>query len=229
MELLYKDILSKSKILLLEDEENLRKSFKKVLSLWAKEVFEAANGVDGILMYEKHFPDIIITDIKMPKLSGLEFIEIIRKMNSNIPIIVTSAFTDKDFLLQSIKLSILEYLVKPIQEKNLEKILFLCAKKIMEKSPKYFQIENFGKYDYQNKCFLDLNNNIVNLTIKEIELVELLLRNSGNLITKKEIENFIYPYDGAPPSALKNLVFKLRKKMKYDLIKSVGKLGYKID
>lgn len=229
MNFVYMDILSKSTILLVEDENELRKSFKKVLSLWVKDVHEASNGEEAILVYQKYFPDIIITDIKMPKINGLDFIQTIRDTNSDIPIIVTSAYTDKDFLLKSIKLSLIEYLVKPIQEHELERVLFNCAKKILEKSPIIVQIEPFGSYDYQNKCFIDKQKNSIDLTAKEAELIEFLLKNRGDLLSKNIIESHLYVYEEAPPSALKNLVFKLRKKLNCDVIKGVGKLGYKID
>lgn len=228
MEYIYLDVLSKSKILLVEDENELRKSFKKVLSLWVKDVYEACNGEDAILMYQKYFPDIIITDIKMPKINGLEFIQMIRDTNNDIPIIVTSAYTDKDFLLKSIKLSLAEYLVKPIQEKDLENALISCAKKILEKHPTLIKVSNELTYDYQNKCFIDSNDNKTMLTAKESELIEFLLKHKGTLMSKVDIEDHLYLYDDAPPSALKNLVFKLRKKLKYNVIEGMGKLGYKI-
>ncbi|NOX16398.1 MAG: helix-turn-helix domain-containing protein, partial [Epsilonproteobacteria bacterium] len=65
-------------------------------------------------------------------------------------------------------------------------------------------------------------------TQKEVEFFELMLAHKGNLVTKQEIENKIYIYEEAPPSALKNLVFKLRKKLEISIIKTVGKLGYTI-
>lgn len=229
MDYIFLDILSKCTILLVEDENELRKSFKKVLSLWVKDVLEASNGEEAILIYKKHFPDIIITDIKMPKVNGLDFIQTIRDTNNDIPIIVTSAYTDKDFLLKSIKLSLVEYLVKPIQEHELEKVLVSSAKKILEKTHSLLEINSDISYDYQNKCFTDKNGNKISLTVKEVELVELLLKNRGILMPKAELERHLYVYEEAPPSALKNLVFKLRKKLDYNVIEGVGKLGYKIN
>jgi YesN/AraC family two-component response regulator len=221
------EILAKSSVLLIEDEEPLRKSFKKVLKLWVDEVYEANNGEEGLRAYEKYYPNIIITDIKMPKINGLDFIETIRKTNKNIPIVVTSAYADRDYLLKSIKLLLIEYLLKPIQERDLIKVLSSCAAKLSENNDVRIKLGD-GQYDCQNRVFIDKNGNIYALTSKEIELIELLLENRGNLLTKQYIEESLYIYDIAPLSALKNLIFKLRKKIGNNAILSVGKLGYKI-
>ncbi|MDR1284753.1 MAG: response regulator [Campylobacteraceae bacterium] len=224
---IYQEILAKSSILLIEDEEPLRKSFKKVLKLWVAEVYEASDGEDGLRAYERYYPNIIITDIKMPKINGLDFIETIRKTNKSIPIVVTSAYADKDYLLKSIKLLLIEYLLKPISEKDLIKVLSSCAAKLSENDNVYMKLGS-GQYDCQNRVFIDKSGDIHALTSKEIELLELLLQNKGKLLTKQRIEENLYIYDIAPLSALKNLIFKLRKKIGDETILSVGKLGYKI-
>jgi YesN/AraC family two-component response regulator len=221
------EILAKSSVLLIEDEERLRKSFKKALNLWVGEVYEASDGEEGLKIYEKRCPNIIITDIKMPNMNGLDFIETIRKTDKTIPIIVTSAYSDKDYLLKSIKLLLIEYLLKPIQEKDLLRSLSCCAAKLLEQSGGHVELEN-GRYDFQNRVFLDEKNNIHALTSKEVELLELLLKNRGRLLTKQYIEESLYLCDAAPLSALKNIIFKLRKKIGYKTILSVGNFGYKI-
>ncbi len=223
----YEILLNESSILLAEDEENVRESFKKVLLLYVNEVFTAKNGEEALELYNKYHPDIIITDIKMPKINGLEFIKKIREKNHEIPIIVTSAYTDQDFLLESIKLSLIEYVVKPIKEKDLNRLLKECAQKLYEKSETVIKLEENCAYDFDNKIFIYKNKSLT-LTQKEVEFFEILLAHRGNLVTKQDIEDKIYIYEEAPPSALKNLVFKLRKKLEIDIIKTVGKLGYTI-
>ncbi len=223
----YEILLSKSTILLAEDEENVRDSFKKVLLLYVKDVYTASDGEEAFKLYNQQNPDIIITDIKMPKLNGLEFIKKIREKNPEIPIIVTSAYTDQDFLLESIKLSLVEYALKPIKEKELSRLLKECAKHLFKKSGNIINLQDRSFYDFDNKIFR-YNEKSITLTQKEVEFFEILLAHKGNLVTKQEIEDKIYIYEEAPPSALKNLVFKLRKKLGIDIIKTVGKLGYTI-
>ncbi len=221
-------ILNKSSILLAEDEDKLRESFKKVLLLYVNEVYTACDGEEALELYYKHKPDILITDLKMPKLNGLDLIKTIRKENEEIPIIVTSAYTDQNFLLESIKLSLVEYAVKPIREINLSQLLESCANILLKNFHPVIQFTNESFYDFENKTFSFEGNNIL-LTQKEVEFLEILLAHRGNLVTKTSIEDKLYIYEDAPPSALKNLVFKLRKKLKVDIIKTVSKLGYMIE
>ena len=224
----YEILLKKSSILLAEDEDNVRESFKKVLLLYVDKVYPASNGEEAYELYTKYHPDIIITDIKMPKINGLELIKKIRERDNETPIVVTSAYTDQELLLESIKLSLVEYIIKPIKEKELNRLLLECAKKLYEKSETTIPIDEKSSYDFENKIFIH-NDKSINLTQKEVEFFEILLAHRGNLVTKQDIEDKIYIYEEAPPSALKNLVFKLRKKLTTDTIKTVGKLGYMIE
>jgi len=220
----YKTILNNSSILLAEDDSELQNSFAKLLSFYVSSVFVARDGIEAYEIYQKNHPDIIITDVKMPKLSGIGFIKKVRELDSKIPIVVTSAYTDREYLLESIKLSLVEYLVKPMREDDLERVLKECAN-LLEDRKKRISFGDNLFYDYVNKVFLYENREIT-LTNKEIELIELLLANEGDLVTKRKIEDSLYIYEEAPPSALKNLIFKLRKKLPCDIIKTHGKLGY---
>jgi len=78
-----------------------------------------------------------------------------------------------------------------------------------------------------NKKFI-YKNKPIPFTQKEVEFFEILLVHRGNLVTKQDIEDKLYIYEEAPSSALKNIVFKLRKKLKINIIKTVNKLGYMI-
>ncbi len=223
----YEIILSKSTILLAEDEESIRESFKRILLLYVSKVYEASNGEEAFDLYKKHNPDILITDIKMPKLNGLELIKKIRKTDNETPIIVTSAYTDQNLLLESIKLSLVEYVVKPMRENDLNRLLQECAKTLLSRFETHINLDDNSSYDYDNKVFTYKEYKTV-LTNKEVDFFEILLAHRGKLVTKHEIEDKLYIYEEAPPSALKNLVFKLRKKLDCDVVKTVNKLGYMI-
>lgn len=223
----YEFILKNSSLLLAEDDKNLRDSFTRILLLYVDKVYAASDGEEALHLYHLHHPDIVITDVKMPKINGLELIKEIRKNDQNIPIIVTSAYTDKDFLLESIKLSLVDYVVKPIKDGILMKLLEESADILLNKGQTLIKIDATHYYDYENKTFLQDNISIT-LTQKEVEFIEILLTHKGNLVTRQILEDKLYIYEEAPPSALKNLVFKLRKKIGNDIIKTIGNLGYTI-
>ena len=107
-------MLSNQKVLYVEDDISIREELVDILSLKIKELIVGIDGQDGLELYHKHKPDLIITDIRMPRLNGIEMIRKIRETNCDIPIIITSAFNDIDFLKESIELNVDKYITKPI-------------------------------------------------------------------------------------------------------------------
>lgn len=223
-----KNILKSSSILLVEDNIQLREKFCRLLSLYVECIYETDNGVDALKVYAKNKPSIIITDIEMPQMDGLEFIKIIRQENSKIPIIVTSAYSNREYLLESIKLFLVDYLIKPIKHDDLMVALESSAK-ILQEDVLSNNINIKGcNYDSKNKQIIVDGINC-RLTNSEMALIELLILNRGNLVTKIMCEDKIYSKKEMSDSALKNIVFKLRKKIGRDIITTVDKLGYMIE
>lgn len=111
-------------ILYAEDEESIREPFVEMLQRRVKSVVAVSNGKEGLEMFHRRHFDLIITDIRMPQMSGLEMIAEIRKTNSFIPVIVTTAYEFKDFLIKAIEVGVNKYLVKPIQKESLVTALF---------------------------------------------------------------------------------------------------------
>lgn len=111
-------------ILYAEDEESIREPFVEMLKRRVKNVVAVANGKEGLEMYHSRHFDLIITDIRMPQMSGLDMAAEIRKTNRYIPIIVTTAYEFKDFLIKAIEVGVNKYLVKPIQKESLITALF---------------------------------------------------------------------------------------------------------
>lgn len=113
-----KALTKKLVVLYVEDEEDIRHQMLGMLQILFKEVDVACDGFDGLEMFHKRSYDLIITDIQMPNMNGLDMIEHIRINNAEIPIIITTAFSDQDYFIRSIDLKIDKYLLKPIEEKR---------------------------------------------------------------------------------------------------------------
>lgn len=113
--------LNKLMLLYVEDEEVIRKTTFNIFRKFFKEVVVCENGQEGIDTFKKfaHKIDLILTDINMPYLNGIEMSKQIRQINPSIPIIVTTAYSDKNFLLDAISLGINEYGIKPISVQEL--------------------------------------------------------------------------------------------------------------
>jgi YesN/AraC family two-component response regulator len=99
-------------VLYVEDEYIIRTEVQEMLEKRISKIFVAKDGIEGLEMYNKYLPDIIITDIKMPNMNGIEMVKKIRNKNPNIPIIITSGF-EKEFD-KFTEMNITQYIVKPV-------------------------------------------------------------------------------------------------------------------
>jgi EAL domain-containing protein (putative c-di-GMP-specific phosphodiesterase class I)/CheY-like chemotaxis protein len=108
-------------VLYCEDEENLRTITSNILNKFIKKLFIANDGVEGLETFNNYADeiDIIITDISMPNMGGLEMAKEIKKINPDIPVIVTTAFSSSDYLLEAIDINVDKYVLKPIDIKKL--------------------------------------------------------------------------------------------------------------
>lgn len=112
MKKINKTLLSNITILYVEDEKMISEEVSFFFTKYVKNFHVANNGLEGLELFKKVNPDIIITDIQMPKMNGLEMIE---KMGfPSVPIIITTAYSDIDFFLKAIELKISKFVIKPI-------------------------------------------------------------------------------------------------------------------
>ncbi|HEF9872683.1 TPA: response regulator, partial [Campylobacter coli] len=100
-------------ILVVEDEVKIRESLVNVLSSRYSKVIGAQNGDEGLKKFKKFKPDLIITDIAMPIMDGLDMAKEIKEIANDVPIVVLSAYSEKERLLRSIDIGIDKYLIKP--------------------------------------------------------------------------------------------------------------------
>ena len=120
--------IKKLNLLYVEDEKLVREILSKKLEKFVKNLYIAEDGQDGYLKYLEFKPDLILTDITMPKLSGIEMSRKIREDNKAIPIIVISAHSDSNSLIDAIDCGITGYLLKPINKNKLFDLLEINAK-----------------------------------------------------------------------------------------------------
>ncbi len=127
------EILKQVKLLYVEDDESIRNVLSRGLKRRVKELMVAVDGVDGLEKYYSFKPDIIVTDIKMPNMSGLEMSKKIRKEDRSTPIIITSAHGESEKILEAIEIGINGYILKPIDKNKLFDTITLYAKsKVLE-------------------------------------------------------------------------------------------------
>ena len=122
--------LKKLSLLYVEDDENTREELEYFLQNKVKNLYVAENGQEGFDLFEKHQPDLIITDIQMPVMTGTKMIKLIKQINSTIPFVIITAFNDTDYLFEAIKLNVTNYLTKPLNLFALSEVLANIAKNI---------------------------------------------------------------------------------------------------
>ena len=127
----------KLSLLYVEDDNNTREELEYFLKNKVKELYVAKNGQEGLEFFEKYQPDLIITDIQMPVMTGTKMIKLIKEKNKTIPIVIITAFNDTDYLFEAIKLNVTNYLTKPLNLFALSEVLANIAKNInLEKENK---------------------------------------------------------------------------------------------
>ncbi|KAB7885235.1 response regulator [Poseidonibacter ostreae] len=216
------------KILYVEDDEIARENGVEYLENYFENIYEASDALSALKLYAKHQPHIIITDIQMPKLNGLEFVQRIRKTDSKTQVIVISAFSDKDYLLKAIELQLVKYLIKPIKESELKQALISCIESIENDTSNIIALSEVCTFDIFNQTLLQ-NGDIIKLRTKEIDFLTLLLKNKNRYVTYSEIENNVWNDSAMSKDALKTLVKNIKTKIPKELILNLSGTGYKID
>lgn len=168
-----KEILKDISVLYVEDENDVREFTSKLLGSLLKKVYVAQNGLEGLELYKENQNniDLIISDINMPKMNGLDMCEQIRKINNEMPLVITSAHNDTNFLRKAIEVGVNTYAMKPIDLYQLiESIIkamepILLKKKLIELN---LSLESKIEQEVSKiKSILDAQDNIIIVTHNE--------------------------------------------------------------
>jgi PAS domain S-box-containing protein len=125
-------------VLYAEDDPDLREKFKKILSKKFDTLLVAENGREGYELYQEHKPDLILSDIQMPEMNGLDMIAEIKKTDKSAKAIIMSAFSKSSYFLDAISVGVQSYLIKPVDTKRLFAAIDEIAERIMlERNVKY--------------------------------------------------------------------------------------------
>ncbi|RXJ87545.1 response regulator transcription factor [Arcobacter sp. CECT 8985] len=231
-------------ILFVEDDNSIRKEMKELLKELFHTVEISNNGEDGWNKYQEFYNtnnknfDIVLTDVKMPKIDGLELIKMIYKQNPSQIIIVLSGESETYHLIEFVNLGINHFLEKPLNYDNFINETFKLCEKIY-KNKNQNKIENFNHiklndnliWDIQTKQLLK-NNKDVKLTKKENLLIELLLKVPEKTTSIEQIVSILWEDNidkNVDIKNLKNIVSRLRKKLPELSIENIYGLGYKIN
>ena len=120
-------------ILYLEDEPDLRERIGIVLEMHVTRVISAANGKEGLELFSRERPDLVVSDIRMPVMDGLALTHGVRELAPETPVILTTAFTDTAYLLKAIELGVSAYVRKPLDCRQLVETITRAATPILQR------------------------------------------------------------------------------------------------
>lgn len=216
-------------ILIVEDEEELQTYLQEYLQLFFKNVYVASCGEDGYAKYLNLKPNIIISDINMPNLDGLSMIKKIRKIDNDVNIIIMSAHSEQDKLLQAIELKLVTYLIKPIDSQKLKTILFDITDNIKQSQNRIYISKNIFWDTKESTLWHNLSE--IELKKREAMVFELLLSDINNTFTSKDIFNHIYAEQTDKKFSeysITSFIKRIRLKLPEKIIQNEYGLGYKI-
>jgi DNA-binding response OmpR family regulator len=217
--------LRDTKILYIDDETFIRQNAVEYLNFYTDHVYEAKDGQDGLDVYAKVKPDIIITDINMPKLNGLEMVKAIRKRDKTTKVIIATAFLETKYLLEAVELGLVKYLVKPITEDKILPVLRSCLEDFPQEGSIFYLEEGFI-YDKLNHTLFKEQKGI-DLTKKEMLFFDLLCSNCKRAVKYEEFNAAVWQGEMSE-DALRSVVKELRKKTSKNTIKNISGIGYQV-
>jgi len=222
-----KDLLKNFTILYVEDDEMVRKSAVEYLKRVCKEVIQAKDGKEAIGIWKEFKPDIIITDISMPRLNGIDMASYIRANDKDVQIIIATAHSDTEYLLKAVELQLVKYIIKPITKDKLETALNKSIELIEDKSKFNLKLSSTCSYNAFEKVIIN-DGEEVKLTKNETLFLDLLAHHHTRVVKYEEIENAIWAYEGMSQDAIRSLVRGIRKKVPEGVIDNISGSGYKL-
>lgn len=223
----------KYSLLYIEDDDIIRTETTEFLENYFKEVRVAKNGEEGLSAYNSSSFDIVLSDIKMPVMNGIELSENIMKMNKNQKIIIISAHNETNYFIDLIKIGVSNFIQKPLHTKEMLKVLYEVCIALDEEgeASRYVNLCNHLKWDRQ---LLVLNNGEekIELTKSESIVFNLLVSNLGQTFNDIDIFNHVN-YDDAQKefsaNSVKSLIKRLRQKLPPKCISNDRNIGYFIN
>ena len=218
----------RDRILIIEDDRSIRKFFRTILEANRYDVISADTGEEGYSLITSQCPDLVILDLGLPDIDGMEILSRLRKW-SGMPVVVISARSHEKDKVEALDLGADDYITKPFSMVLLGKRITALLRR-SGKSPELSQIQfgditvNFSGYTAWNQ------EGQIDLTPKEIELLKLLVEHKGLVLTRSQILDELWGYDTPVIDRTVDTYIKnLRKKLNLDRIVTVKGVGYKYE
>ena len=215
------------KILITEDDATIREGICAYLSEFNYEIIETRDGREALSKFESNKINLVILDIQIPFINGLDVLRKIRE-KSSLPVLILTAFSDEEFKITAFSNLADGYIEKPFSLPVLKARIDALITKNYEK----FEVFSYKDLEVNFSNFsAKINNSTVEISAKEIEVLKYLLLNEGRALTRKQIlENVWKESENTPFDRVIDVYIKdLRKKFGLDCIKTIRNVGYKLE
>ena len=220
------------KVLVIDDEPGVRELISESLRISEITAVQAADGLEALSLLRREKFDLLILDINMPKLDGLALLEKLRNEGMSVPVLMLSARADKTDINQGLRIGADDYLTKPFSIEE----LVLRVKAIMRRSKgevAEVKVLNCGPISMDfSKYSVKFNDQLIDLSPTEFKLLEQLILNRGNVVTKETLLSEVWEIDFKSSSTVVDTYISyLRKKLHidgFDGIKTVRGIGFQI-
>lgn len=215
------------KVLVVEDEHKIANSIKRGLELEKFTVNVAYDGEEGYDLASSEPHDVIILDLMLPKMTGIEVCKKLRASGNHTPILILTAKGETRDKVEGLDSGADDYLVKPFAfEELLARIRALGRRPSQVKSEK-LKVESL---ELDTKTFeVKYKNKPVEVSRKEFSILEYLMRNKGKVISKDNLISHVWDYESdVLPNTVEVFIGYLRNKINKNFIKTIRGFGYKV-
>ena len=215
------------KILIVEDDQNIREGVAGFLSEFGYTVIEAADGREALDRFKEYDISLAILDIKMPYLSGLEVLKEIRK-GSKLPVLMLTAFSDEEYKVDAYTNMADGYLEKPFS-------LPVLRARVDSLIERYYGVADKFMYRDAEVDFASytakLAGKSIDINAKEVDILKFMFQNAGRALTREQIIDGVWKATEEPPfdRVIDVYIKELRRKLELDCIVTIRNVGYKLE
>jgi len=218
------EFLKNRSALYIEDEKDVSNNISKLLSKFFDKFYTTYDGIEALEVFYNHHIDVMLVDIELPKMSGIEFIREVRKNDQNVKIIIISAYTKTDYLLESVELGLSKYIVKPLTSSKIHTILETINSYYTENIDNSIDVCNM--HIDKSKYRIIHNNQEFNLSKKELLFLKQLIK--FDIVSYEALYTLWYN-DIPSDTAVRSFIKYFRQKLPNGVLKNKSGVGYYLE
>lgn len=222
-------------LLYVEDDLEALEDVVYLLKRYFSKIYTATNGEEALELFDKNSPDIVLLDINIPKINGLQVASKIKEINDEIPILFLTAHSETEKLLKAIDLRAISYIIKPFSIEELNESILKTIKMINKQSSNNNILTFTDSFSWNIELKeLSYQKEKLDLTKNEILLIELLINNKSRFLTAQDISEMIFQDKQVESNSIVQLISRFKNKvakqtkLKRFFIENIYSQGYRI-